>query len=97
MDIKAILGEGYTPELEKKINEEVGKNFVPREKYNTANERLQNANDIISARNEQIKELGEVGKGSKKLEDKIRELTESNDKAKLEYENKLKATRERAI
>lgn len=35
--LKTILGEAYSEEIDKKVSEEIGKNFVARADFNTLN------------------------------------------------------------
>ncbi len=55
--LKTILGDAYTEETDKKVSEEIGKNFVARSDFNTLNAEKKNLADAVKERDRQLEEL----------------------------------------
>lgn len=55
--LKAILGEAHTDEIDKKVSEEIGKNFVARADFNTANTEKKALADTVKERDKQLETL----------------------------------------
>ena len=87
--LKKIIGDSYTEEIDKKISEQVGKDFVPRADFNTANETKKTLEGQIAERDKQLGELKKID--PEKLKERIAELEGENATAKTEYETKIKA------
>lgn len=52
--LKPILGDAHTEDIEKKIETEIGKNFVARADFNTKNETLKTVQEQLTQANETI-------------------------------------------
>lgn len=55
--LKEILGDGYTDEIDKKISQEIGKNFVAKSDFNAKNEAPKNLEAQIADRDKQLEDL----------------------------------------
>jgi hypothetical protein len=86
--LKTILGESYTEDIDKKVSAEIGKDFVSRADFNTANEAKKTLDAQIKDRDKQLDELKKVDAAG--LQAKITELQTANETAKTEYDNNLK-------
>jgi len=51
--LKTVLGDSYTEDIDKKISQEIGKNFVARADYNTLNETKKTLETSIAEREPQ--------------------------------------------
>lgn len=70
--LKTILGDAYTEEIDKKVSEEIGKNFVARADFNTKNEELKTATGTIKSLQDAAKAY--EGVDVKGLQQKITDL-----------------------
>lgn len=52
--LKTILGEAYSEEIDKKVSEEIGKNFVARADFNTLNTEKKALADTVKERDKQL-------------------------------------------
>lgn len=89
--IKEILGDVWTEELEKNINEHIGKNFIPSEKYNAQKTELDGLKTQLAERDNQLKKPQEAAKGNEELSAQIAELQKQNKEAKEAYETQIEA------
>lgn len=89
--LKQILGDAYTEETDKKVSEQIGKDFVARQDFNALNEEKKTLNATIKARDAQIVELGKVDAAG--LQAKIAELQAANTAAQAEYDTQVKKLR----
>ena len=55
--LKTILGEAYSEEIDKKVSEEIGKNFVARADFNTLNAEKKALADTVKERDKQLETL----------------------------------------
>ena len=55
--LKTILGEAYSEEIDKKVSEEIGKNFVARADFNTLNTEKKALADTVKERDKQLEPL----------------------------------------
>ena len=55
--LKTILGEAYSEEIDKKVSEEIGKNFVARADFNTLNTEKKALADTVKERDKQLETL----------------------------------------
>lgn len=55
--LKAILGEAYSEETDKKVSEEIGKNFVARADFNTLSAEKKTLADTVKERDKQLEAL----------------------------------------
>ena len=89
--LKAILGEGYTEEIDKKVSEEIGKGFVSRTDFNTVNESKKNLEAMVADRDKQLEELKKLN--PEQLQAEISRLQGENKAAAEKYEADLKAAK----
>lgn len=78
MDYKTLLGGAYTPEIEKALNEAIGKEFIPKEKFDERNTLLKAAQEDLKARDKQLEELTPKAAGNEALLAEINKLQERN-------------------
>jgi hypothetical protein len=86
--LKTILGDTYTEEIDKKVSAEIGKEFVSRADFNTANEAKKTLDTTLKERDKQLEELKKVDPAA--LQAKITELQTANTTAQTEFDTKLK-------
>lgn len=86
--LKTILGETYTDDIDKKVSDQVGKDFVARADFNGVNETKKTLESTIKEREKQIEELKKVD--PKDLQTKIAELQAANTEAQTQYAAELK-------
>lgn len=89
--LKTILGESYTEELDKKVSAEIGKNFVPRSDFNTANEAKKTLEGQLADRDKQLEELKKVDAAG--LQAEITRLQGENKAAKEKFDADLAVVR----
>lgn len=65
-------------------------NMVPLERFNQVNEAKKELEGQLTERDEQLKSLQKDAKGNEELTAQLKALQEANDKAKTDYEAKLK-------
>ncbi|SHI24322.1 Phage minor structural protein GP20 [Sporobacter termitidis DSM 10068] len=87
--LKTILGEAYTEDVDKKVSEQIGKDFVARADFNAANEAKKTLDGQIKDRDKQLEELKKSSGDSEALKQQIAQLQESNKTAKTEYDASL--------
>jgi len=91
---KELLGE----ELYNQVKEKLGDkefiindgSYLPRAKFNEVNEAKKVLETEIKNRDTQLTELSSKVKGNEELTKQLEELRTSNDKAKFDYETKVK-------
>ncbi len=88
--LKTILADKYTEDIDKKVSEHIGKDFVARADFNALNETKKALDTQIKDRDKQLEELKKVDAAG--LQTKITELQTENTKVKTEFEEKLKKT-----
>lgn len=100
--LKTILGDAYNDDIDKKVSEEVGKNFVSRSDFNTLNETKKTLDGQIKDRDGQLEELKKVDASG--LQAEITRLQSENTKAQTEYDrlsltlpSKLSSERQRLL
>ena len=96
--LKAILGDSYTEEIDKKVSAEIGKGFVSKADFNTKNGELKTAQDSLAEANKTIEDFkGKDVDGIQKAADEWKEKYEKSEKdhaAKLdslELDGKIEA------
>lgn len=89
--LKTILGDTYTDEIEKKVSEEIGKGFVAKSDFNTANEAKKLLDTQLKERDIQLEALKKVD--AEGLQAEIARLQGENKTVKEQYENDLKSTK----
>lgn len=88
--LKTILGEAYTEDIDKKVSEQIGKDFVSRTDFNTVNEAKKTLDGQIKDRDKQLETLKKSSGDNEALKQQIADLQESNKKAKTDYDASLK-------
>jgi hypothetical protein len=90
MELKELLGDLFTPEIEAKVTASGmkilvdSKNFVPLSKLDEANEKVK----LINERDNQLKELKKSAAGNTDLQAEIQALQETNKQAKADFDKK---------
>lgn len=85
--LKTVLGEAYTDDIDKKVSDEIGKNFVARADFNAKLEEIKTLHTQIGERDTQLEELKKVD--AEGLKQRITELQGENKKAQDAYNAKL--------
>ncbi|OZV10784.1 hypothetical protein CIW83_18375 [Tissierella sp. P1] len=85
----AGIEDAKVDEVVGNINKEIPKYLIPKDKYNEVSEAKKQLESDIKDRDKQLKDLGEKAKGNEDLEKQIKELQETNAKAKEDYESKI--------
>lgn len=79
--LKEILGDSYTEEIDKKVSENIGKNFVSKGDFNTLNETKKTLDTQLKDANKQIEEFKNLDvDGIKKAADEWKEKAEKAQK-----------------
>ncbi len=55
--LKPILGDSYNDEIDKRVSQEIGKNFVSKTDFNLKSEALKTAEKNLGERDRQLNEL----------------------------------------
>ena len=77
--LKTILGESYTEEIDQKVSAEIGRAFVSKGDFNTANTELKQARAALKERDSQLEELTKASGDSAALQQRIAELQAANE------------------
>lgn len=88
--LKTILGDAYTDDIDKKVSSEIGKGFVSKADFNTANETKKTLEGQIADRDKQLETLKKSSGDNDALKQQIAQLQEANKTAKAEYDGNLK-------
>lgn len=88
--LKTILGDHYTEDIDKKVSEQIGKDFVARADFNAANEAKKTLEGQISERDKQIKGFEKLSGDNEELKKQLTSAQEANKTAKTEYEAGIK-------
>ncbi|QAT48582.1 phage scaffold protein [Caproiciproducens sp. NJN-50] len=88
--LKTILGDTYTEDIDKKVSTEIGKGFVSRTDFNTANEAKKTLEGQIADRDKQIKGFEKLAGDNEALKTQLTQAQEANKTAKTDYEANLK-------
>lgn len=88
--LKTILGEVYTEEIDKKISEEIGKNFVARADFNNLNVEKKALADTVKERDKQLEALKASSGDVEALKTQIDTLQTENAAAAKAYEAEIK-------
>lgn len=76
--LKTILGENWTEEIDKAISEQIGQQFVSKERYDQANKSKKQLEEQLKERDKQLEELKEVAGDAEAMKEKIKTLEEEN-------------------
>lgn len=88
--LKTILGDAYTDDIDKKVSEQIGKDFVARADFNAANEAKKTLDTQIKDRDKQLADLKKSSGDNEALKKQITDLQEANKTAKSDYDANLK-------
>lgn len=88
--LKTILGDAYTEELDKKVSEEIGKNFVSRADFNTLNTEKKALADTVKDRDKQLEALKASTGDVEALKTQIATLQADNAAAAKTHEAEIK-------
>lgn len=91
--LKDILGDNYTEDIEKKISQEIGKNFVSKADFNAKNDALKNLETQVRERDTQLETLKKSTGDAAALQEQIATLQAQNAEAKKSYEAELARVR----
>ena len=91
--LKDILGDNYTEDIEKKISQEIGKNFVAKADFNAKNEALKNLEAQVRERDTQLETLKKSTGDAAALQEQIATLQAQNTEAKKNYEAEIARVR----
>lgn len=88
--LKTILGEAYSEEIDKKVSEEIGKNFVARSDFNTLNTEKKALADTVKERDKQLETLKASTGNVEALKTQIATLQTENATATKAHEAEIK-------
>lgn len=91
--LKTILGDAWTEEIDKKVSEEIGKNFVARADFNTLNTEKKSLADTVKARDQQLEELKKSSGDTAELKKQIEALQTENKTAAETHAKELNRLR----
>lgn len=91
--LKEILGDSYTEDTEKKISQEIGKNFVAKADFNAKNDALKNLEAQVRERDTQLENLKKSTGDADALKEQITALQNQNAADKQAYEAELARVR----
>jgi len=89
--LKTILQDTYTDDIDKKISEEIGRNFVAPADFNNLNTEKKSLADTVSDRDKQLETLRASNGDIAALKEQISVLQEENKKAAQLHESEIKS------
>lgn len=89
--LKTILGDAYTDDIDKKVSEEIGKNFVARTDFNSVNAEKKALADTVKERDQQLETLKAATGNVDELKAQIATLQTENADAAKKHEAELKS------
>lgn len=94
--LKTILGEGYTPDIDKAVSGEIAKVYVARSDHEAQSAKLKEAetqvkqlDDTVKARDKQLEDLKKSAGDNEDLQKQIDALTKQNKDQKAAYDKEL--------
>ena len=94
--LKTILGEGYTPDIDKAVSGEIAKAYVARSDHEAQSTKLKEAEtqvkqlgDTVKARDKQLEDLKKSAGDNEDLQKQIDALTKQNKDQKAAYDKEL--------
>lgn len=87
--LKTILGDAYSEDIDGKVSAEIGKAFVSRTDFNTANEAKKSLEGQIAERDKQIKGFEKLTGDNEELKTQLKAAQEANKTAKTQYDEQL--------
>ena len=98
--LKTILGEGYTPDIDKAVSGEIAKAYVARSDHEAQSAKLKEAEtqvkqlgDTVKARDKQLEDLKKSAGDNEELQKQIDALTQQNKDQKAAYDKELAAVK----
>lgn len=88
--LKTILGDAYSDDVDKKISDEIGKNFVARADFNTLNTEKKALADTLKGRDKQLETLKDSTGDVEALKQQIATLQADNAKAAKDHDAEIK-------
>ena len=88
--LKAILGDTYTEEIDKKVSDKVGKDFRPATDFNAVNEEKKALAAQVAERDKQLEDLKKSAGNADELQKKIADLQAENKTKDKEHDAQLK-------
>lgn len=88
--LKTILGDAYTEEIDKKVSEEIGKNFVARADFNAVNAEKKALADTVKERDKQLEALKASADDADSLKAQIAALQTDNAAAAKKHDDEIK-------
>lgn len=88
--LKELLGEAYSEEIDKKVTEQIGKEYAPKSDLDALGEVKAQLEKEVETRDKQIEKLKKID--PEKLQEQITQLQEQNAQDKAAFEAKLKET-----
>lgn len=85
-----IVGSGFNEEMDTKVAEHIGKNYVSKSDFNSKNTMLEQANATIATYEQQMKELKKVN--PEELQQRLKEMQEVQKTEQLKHAEQLKAS-----
>lgn len=94
--LKTVLGDAYTPEIDKAVAQEIGKSFVARADFNTKTAKIteletevKQLREGVKTRDTQLEELKKAAGDHADLKQQIETLTQKNKDDKAAYDREL--------
>ena len=94
--LKTILGEGYTPDIDKAVSGEIAKAYVASSDHEAQSAKLTEAepqvkqlDDTVKARDKQLEDLKKSAGDNEDLQKQIDALTKQNKDQKAAYDKEL--------
>ena len=101
--LKTILGEGYTPDIDKAVSGEIAKAYVARSDHEAQSAKLKEAetqvkqlDDTVKARDKQLEDLKKSAGDNEDLQKQIDALTKQNKDQKAAYDKELATVKQTA-
>lgn len=88
--LKTILGDVYNDDIDKKVSDEIGKNFVARADFNTLNTEKKALADTVKDRDKQLEALKASTGNIDAFKTQIAALQADNAKAAKDHEAEIK-------
>lgn len=91
--LKTILGDAYTDDIDKKVSDEIGKNFVARADFNTLNTEKKSLAETVKERDKQLDDLKKATGDADALKKQIDELQAANREQKKAHDAEMRQIR----
>lgn len=91
--LKTILGDAYTDDIDRKVSDEIGKNFVARADFNTLNAEKKSLAETVKERDKQLDDLKKTAGDADTLKKQIGELQTANSEQKKAHDAEMRQIR----